>query len=78
MINPYQHSDSHNDLLKLMIRRAQQAELDNRMLELLRQFFDQELGKEHMPLSRAERNRLFRQVAEAIWAGVLGRIDGPK
>ena len=78
MFNSYQYSGSYDDLLKLMTRRAQQNEVDNQILEILQQFFEKELGKEHMVLSRPERVRLFQQVTKAILADVLGKIDSTK
>ena len=78
MLNSYQFSGSYDDLLKLMIRHAQQNELDNQILEILKQFFEKELGKENRPLSRPERKRLFQQVTKSIMADVLGKIDGTK
>ena len=78
MFNSYQYSGSYDDLLKLMTRRAQQNEVDNQILEILQQFFEKELGKEHMVLSRPERVRLFQQVKKAILADVLGKIGGTK
>jgi hypothetical protein len=55
MFNSYQYSGSYDDLLKLMTRRAQQNEIDNQILEILKQFFEKELSKENMVLSRSER-----------------------
>ena len=78
MFNSYQYSGSYDDLLKLMTRRAQQNEVDNQILEILQQFFEKELGKEHKVLSRPERVRLFQQVTKAILAEVLGKIDSTK
>ena len=78
MFNSYQYSGSYDDLLKLMTRRAQQNEVDNQILEILQQFFEKELGKEHMALSRPERVHLFQQVTKAILTDVLGKIGGAK
>jgi len=78
MFNSYQYSGSYDDFLKLMTRRAQQNEVDNQILEILQQFFEKELGKEHMVLSRPERVRLLQQVTKAILTDVLGKIDSTK
>jgi hypothetical protein len=78
MFNFYQYSGSYDDLLKLMIRHAQQNKIDNQIFEILKQFFEKELGKENRPLSRLERTRLFKQVTKAILTDVLGKIDGAK
>ena len=78
MFNPYQFSRSYDDLLKLMLQHAQQNEVDNQIFEILKQFFEKELGKENRPFSRPERIRLFQQVTRAILTDVLGKIDGAK
>ena len=78
MFNSYQYSDSYDDLLKLMIQHAQQNEIDNQIIEILKQFFEKELGKENRPFSRPERTRLFQQVTKAILTDVLGKIGDTK
>jgi hypothetical protein len=78
MFNAYQYSGSYDDLLKLMIQRAQQDEIDKQIAELLKQFFEKELDKENRPFSRPDRTRLFQQVSRAILADVLGKIDNTK
>ena len=78
MFNSYQYSGSYDDLLKLMTRHAQQNEVDNQIFEILKQFFEKELGKENRPLSRPERIRLFQQVSKAILTDVLGKFDSAK
>ena len=78
MFNSYQYSGTYDDLLKLMTRHAQQNEVDNQILEILQQFFEKELGKEHMVLSRPERVRLFQEVTKTILADVLGKFDSTK
>ena len=78
MFNSYQYSGSYDDILKLMILHAQQNEVDHQIFEILKQFFEKELGKENRPLSRPERTRLFRQVTKAILTDVLEKIDGAK
>ncbi len=78
MFNSYQYSDSYDDLLKLITQHAQQNEIDNQIIEILKQFFEKELSKENRPFSRPERMRLFQQVTKTILANVLGKIDGAK
>lgn len=78
MFDSYQYSGSYDDLLKLMTRHAQQNEVDRQILEILQQFFEKELGKERMALSRPERVRLFQQVTKAILADALGKIESAK
>ena len=49
MFNSYQYSGSYDDLLKLMTRHAQENEVDNQIFDILKQFFEKELGKEGKP-----------------------------
>ena len=78
MINSYQYSGSFDDILKLMIQHAREDEIDNHIIEILKQFFDKELDKENRPFSRTERTRLFQQVTKAILTDVLGKTGGTK
>lgn len=75
MLNAYQYSGSADDLLKLMTQHAVQQGIDNQIVDLLRQFFDKELGQEKRPLPRPERTRLFQQLSKAIVTDALGKID---
>lgn len=77
MLNPpiYQNSGSDPALVKRMTQRLQQAEVDNRMLGIFQQAFEQELDRENIiGLSRPERTRLFQQVATALWTDLLGKM----
>jgi hypothetical protein len=78
MFNSYQFSGSYNDLLKLMTQHAQQEGIDDQILDILKQFFEKEIGRENRPLSRPERIRLFQEVTKAILTDVLEKIDGSK
>ena len=78
MFNSYQHSGSYDELLKRMTQRAQHNGVDSQIFEILKQFFEKELGQEHMVLSRPERVRLFQQVTKAVLTDVHGKIDGAK
>jgi hypothetical protein len=77
MINPppYPYSSSFDDILKRITRQMNQNQVDSRVLELLRQVFEIELGKENVVLSRPERARLFQQITRSILTDVLGKID---
>ena len=73
--NPYQNSGSYVDLLKRMTQRVQQQNIDDRLLEILQQAFENELEIGSIVLTRPERVRLFRQVAKAILTDILGKLD---
>ena len=78
MFNSYQYSNSSDDLLKRMNQQAQQDGVGNQIFEVLKQFFEKELGKENRPLSRPERLRLLEQVIKMILTDVLGKVDDMK
>ncbi len=76
--NSYPNPGSYVDLLKRITQRVQQKEVDDQILEIVKQVFERELDKENIVLSRPERVRLFRQVTKAVLADVLGKIEGAK
>jgi hypothetical protein len=81
MFNPppsYPSSDSYDDLLKRMTRRARETKIDHRILGLLQQFFENELTQQNIVLSRPERNRLYQDISKAVLADVLGNMGGTK
>ena len=78
MFNSYQYSNSSDDLLKKMNQQAQKDGVGNQIFEVLKQFFEKELGKENRPLSRSERLYLFKQVIKVILTDVLGKVDDMK
>lgn len=67
---------SYDDLLKLMTRQAQQDKIDDQIVEILKRFFEKELDQANHRLSRPERVRLLREVAQTILTDVLGQLDG--
>lgn len=74
MLNPYQYSGSYEDLLTRATRHAKQDEIDNQIVEILKQFLEKELDKEDRMFSRPERLRLFQDVSKAIMVDVLEKI----
>ncbi|MFN8411639.1 MAG: hypothetical protein U0Z26_04555 [Anaerolineales bacterium] len=78
MFNSYQYSGSYSDLLKRMTSRAKQNEVDAQIFEVIKTFFEKELSKENMILSRPERVRLLQEVINAIFSEVNERIDSSK
>ena len=81
MLNPpnsYQNSGSYVDLLKRMSQRVQQKKVDDQILVIMQQVFENELAQENIVLSRPERVRLFRQVTKAVLTDMLGKLDDIK
>jgi hypothetical protein len=76
--NSYPNSGSYVDLLKRITQRVQQKKVDDQMLAIMQQVFENELDKENIVLSRPERVRLFRQVTKAILTDMLGKLDDIK
>ena len=81
MLNPpnsYQNSGSYVDLLKRITQGVQQKKVDDQILVIMQQVFENELAKENIVLSRPERVRLFRQVTKAVLTDMLGKLDDIK
>lgn len=81
MFNPppsYPGSGAYDDLLKRMTQRARDKKIDDQIVGLLQQFFENELSQQNIVLSRPERGRLFRDVSKAMLTDVLGNIDGTR
>jgi hypothetical protein len=65
------HPSSYDELLARLTRRVRQAGVDDQILELLQQAFEEAFGKERGALSRPDRRRLFQQVAKAVFCTSL-------
>jgi len=81
MLNPpnfSQSSSSYMGLLKRMTENVQQAKVDDRILQIVRQVYETELVKQKIVLSRPEIERLFRQVMKAVLTDMLAKIDDAK
>ena len=76
--NPFQNSGSYVDLLKRITNRVQQKKVEDQILVIMQQVFENELDKENIVLSRPERVRLFRQVTKAVLTDMLGKLDDIK
>lgn len=76
--NPFQNSNSYQDLLKRMTHNVQQNKVDEQILIILQQVFEKELAKENIILSRPERTRLFQQITKVILTDMLEKIFKPK
>lgn len=75
-LNSYSNTDS--DISKRIIQRLRQGKIDNRIHEILKQVFEEELDKEHIVLSQPEKTRLFRQSINVLLTDLLVKIDGDK
>ena len=78
MLNSYQYSESFDDLLRRTIQHAKQSKVDEKIVELMRHFFEKELAKENRAFSRPERIRLLQQVTKAIMEDVIEKLDNAK
>jgi hypothetical protein len=77
MLNhPTPLSDSHDDILHRLIRRVQTHQVEEQILRLLKHAFEVEIEKEMQVLSRRERVRLLREVAQTIMRDALGKLGG--
>ncbi len=74
--NPYPNPNSYDDVLKKMTQRLRENGLDERILGILQQAFEQELDTGQIVLSRPERKSLFQQIVQTILTDALGKIGG--
>jgi hypothetical protein len=65
---------SYEDIQKKMIQRVREANLDEKILDILKAKFEEELAQRNIMLGRPERNRLFRDVAKSVLEDVLGKL----
>ncbi|MEM7344327.1 MAG: hypothetical protein AAF485_08780 [Chloroflexota bacterium] len=77
MFNP-PNSNNYDDLLNKIAQRAKARHLDDQIVELLQQMFDDELRNQNIILSRSDRARLFRDVANGVVDDVLEAINDTK
>jgi hypothetical protein len=76
MTNSFDSYPNHDaDISKRMTQRLREGKIDQQILEILQQGFEEELGKERIILSRPEKARLFRQSIQAILTDLLTEID---
>ena len=65
---------SYEDIQKRMIQRARAANLDEKILDILRTKYEEELAQRNIMLSRPERNRLFRDIVKAVLTDMLAKL----
>ena len=65
---------SYEDIQKKMIQHVREANLDEKILSILRTKYEEELAQRNVMLSRPERNRLFRDVAKSMLEDVLAKL----
>ncbi len=75
---PGQIPGSYVNLLSRMIQNVKRLKAAEQILERMQQLFEQELEREHVVLSRPERERLFRQVTQAVLKDLQEDLEGPK
>lgn len=72
------NSGSYVGLLSRMTQRVEQIHIDDKILKLMHQVFEDELSKEDIVISSTEKGRLFRQVSGAVLTDLLGSLESPK
>ena len=76
--NPDQNPGSYVDLLKRMTRRVGEKKVDEKILEILQQAFDEGFKEENVLLSRPERYILFKRVAKIVLEDIIEKFGGAK
>lgn len=78
MFNPsdsQQNSGSYVNLAQRMTKLVQQQKVDDQILNIVKQVFDEELDKENIVLEPHEKVRLLRHVTAKILTELLAKID---
>ena len=65
---------SYEDIQKKMIQHVRQSNPDEKILDILRTKYEEELAQRNIMLSRPERNRLFRDVVKSVLNDVLAKL----
>lgn len=73
LLNPTPPSEF--ELKKRMIQKMHSALVNDVVLEAIQQLFAQTLSTENIILSRAEQQRLFREVAKSILTDILTKLE---
>ena len=76
--NSYPDPSSYLDLLKRITQQLQQKKVDEQILQIVQQAFEEVLDRTHIILSRPERVRLYQEVAKSILTVTLEKIDSAK
>lgn len=76
---PSSHPDpgSYLDLQRRMVLALKEAGIDTQILDKLKVVFEMQLAKQHIVLSGAEIERLYRQVAGVVLRDILAGLDTP-
>jgi hypothetical protein len=65
------------DLQRRMVIAVKDAGVDTQLLDKLRVVFEMQLAKQHIVLSSAEIERLYRQVARSVLSDLIAGLDSP-
>jgi hypothetical protein len=74
---PEQVPGSYFDLQRRMLKKVQDANVNDHILEILQMAYEEALISENVVLSRPERQRLFSQISKTILQHMLNKLDGP-
>lgn len=76
MLNPIPPSEF--DLKQRILQKMQLALVNDAVLEAIQQLFAKVLSTQNIILSRAEQQRLFRDVAKSILTDILKKLENEK
>lgn len=76
--NSQQNSGSYVNLAQRMATLVQQQNVDDQILKIVKQIFEEELDKENIALEPTEKARLLPHVTKKILTDMLESIDSIK
>ena len=79
MKNPFgdqQVPGSYHNLKERMFKKVKSAKVNEQILEIMMEAYENVLYEENVVLSRPERKRLFSQIVNLVFEDILMKLDG--
>ena len=76
--NSYPNSSSYFDLLKRITQLVQKKKVEEQILQIVQQVFEEELNSANIVLTRPEKTRLLQQVTRTVLTEAIAKISDIK
>ena len=76
--NSYPNSSSYFDLLKRITQLVQKKKVEEQILQIVQQVFEEELNSANVVLTRPEKTRLLQQVTRTVLTEAIAKISDIK
>ena len=67
-------SDSYFNLKKRMLQKVQEAQVNDKIFEVVQKAYDDVMNKENIVLSRQERTRLLAQILKSVLEDMIKKL----